>query len=358
VDKEAAALSSPSRASGSLVWRIFKRSFGYLVAIIGVIWVFHDVHFERLLKDLSTIAWGLVALGIAFDILSYICQGFRWRCVLKPLGAVSLLQSTQAIYAGLFTNEILPMRVGELVRAFLVSRWLKIGFIRVISSMAVERLFDAIWLALAAGVTVILVPLPKHLVQAADIMGIIAIAATGLFAYLVFGKGNISAQNTGSKSNAWRPLALLRSGLGHFRSGLRDIGTSRSFYIAFIASAFIFVFQMISFWLVMRGYGIEKSFWIGAVVLLIVHLGTAIPNAPSNLGSYQFFCVLGLTLFGVDKTLAAGFSIVVFIVLTFPLWALGIVAVGKSGMTLYEIRDAIRKKSQFPDQMSEQPQAS
>jgi hypothetical protein len=36
-----------------------------------------------------------------------------------------------------------------------------------------------------------------------------------------------------------------------------------------------------------------------------------IPNAPANVGSYQFFSVLGLTLFGVDKTVAAGFSIAV-----------------------------------------------
>jgi uncharacterized protein (TIRG00374 family) len=346
MDQEDAALSSRHQSSGGFLWRIIKQSIGYLIAVVGVIWVFHDVHFGRMLAVLTSIAWAWVILGVVFDILSYVCQGLRWSYVLRPLGEISLFRSVQAIYAGLFTNEILPMRIGELVRAFLVSRWLEIGFIQVISSLAVERLFDAIWLALAAGITVMLVPLPRHLVQAADILGMIAIVATGLFAYLVFGKRKSASIKAEMVSKSWKPFALLRTAFGHFRSGLQNIGTSRSFYIAFGVSVFIFIFQMISFWLVMRGCGVEKSVWVGAVVLLIVHLGTAIPNAPSNLGSYQFFCVLGLTLFGVDKTLAAGFSIVAFVVLTLPLWAMGIFAIGRTGMTLHQIRDAIRKRSQ------------
>jgi len=59
----------------------------------------------------------------------------------------------------------------------------------------------------------------------------------------------------------------------------------------------------------MRAYGLGLSFWVGAAVFLILHFGTALPNAPSNVGTYQFFTVLGLTLFGIDKTTATGFSV-------------------------------------------------
>jgi hypothetical protein len=46
---------------------------------------------------------------------------------------------------------------------------------------------------------------------------------------------------------------------------------------------------------------------------LFVRLGTAIPNPPANIGTFQFFCVLALSFFGVEKTVAAGFSIVYFL---------------------------------------------
>jgi glycosyltransferase 2 family protein len=88
----------------------------------------------------------------------------------------------------------------------------------------------------------------------------------------------------------------------------------------------------------MRGYGLDLSVWHGFAVVLIVHVGTMLPGAPSNLGTYQFFTVVGLTQFGVDKTLAGGFSMVVFLILTIPLWALGFVAFGRSGLIWHQIR--------------------
>ncbi len=91
----------------------------------------------------------------------------------------------------------------------------------------------------------------------------------------------------------------------------------------------------------MMAYGLSTPFWVGAVVFLIVHLGTAVPNAPANVGTYQFFCVIGLTMFGIEKTLATGFSVVVFVLLTIPLWVIGFFALSRSGTTLYTIRSEV-----------------
>ena len=61
-------------------------------------------------------------------------------------------------------------------------------------------------------------------------------------------------------------------------------------------------------------------------------------NAPANIGSFQFFCVLALSLFGVEKTTAAGFSIMYFLTLTVPLWILGLLAISRCGLSLSTIR--------------------
>jgi uncharacterized membrane protein YbhN (UPF0104 family) len=71
--------------------------------------------------------------------------------------------------------------------------------------------------------------------------------------------------------------------------------------LAGFASLLVLMAQALAMWLVMKSYGLPLSIWAGTAVLLIVHAGTAIPNAPANVGSYQFFCVLGLRLFGVAK---------------------------------------------------------
>jgi hypothetical protein len=79
-------------------------------------------------------------------------------------------------------------------------------------------------------------------------------------------------------------------------------------------------------------------FSAGMIILLVVRLGTALPNAPANVGSFQFFCVLALSLFGVEKSVAAGFSIIYFLALTVPLWIFGLLAISRSGIALSRIR--------------------
>jgi uncharacterized protein (TIRG00374 family) len=321
----------------------FRNIIGYLIALACLVWVFYDVHIGKLWNDIIHINWWLATLGIVFDILSYISQGIRWEFLIRPIGKVSWLKATQAVYTGLFTNEIIPMRFGELVRAYLISRWISKGFVTILPSMFVERLFDGIWLAIAAGITVILVPFPRDIVDSADILGVAVIVATALFVYVIIRKRKTLDRKINVKQPRWKLLGFINRFIEHLVRGLQDIGFSRSFYISFIISFFIPALEAIAFWLVIRAYGIPLSFWAGAIVFLIVHIGTAIPNAPANVGTYQFFCVVGLTLFGVEKTLATGFSLVVFIILTIPIWALGFFALSRSGTTLYEIKSQISR---------------
>lgn len=324
-----------------------KQALGYLFAVVCLVWVFHDIELGRLWRQLVGINWWWVALAIVFDILSYLCQGVRWQLLLRPIGNVSSLRATQAIYAGLFTNEVLPMRVGELVRTYLISRWLSADFVSVFPSITVERLFDGVWLSIGFGLTAMFVPLPKSLLEAGDLLGGVVVAATALLFYLIFRRSRTEARSDEEPSGAsrWKPLRLIGSLVEHLASGLRQIGASRYFYLAFGLSLGFVTFQALAFWLIMWAYGLRLSFWIGFVVLLIVHLGTAIPNAPANVGSYQFFTVLGLTLFGIEKTIATGFSLVVFFLLTVPLWVIGLWAFGRSGTTLAEIKGEISRLS-------------
>ena len=113
---------------------------------------------------------------------------------------------------------------------------------------------------------------------------------------------------------------------GKFMAVLTDlhaIGTSPSFYAAVLTSLAIPFCQVLGLWAVMRAYGLTLSFLAAVVVLLIINLGVSLPNAPANVGSYQFFCVLGLSIFDVEKTRATGFSIFAFLALTIPLAFLG-----------------------------------
>lgn len=317
--------------------------FGYLLAAACLAWVFHDIQISKLLQGMTNIHWGWAALAIVLDIVSYVCQGLRWQLLLQPIGSLTLSRLTQAIYVGLFASEVLPMRLGELARAYLVSRWVPIQFSFIIPSMVVERLLDGVWLALAIGLMAIFFPLPKDLLKAGDILGVIVLIGAGLFLYAVLRSRQALLEHAPAIGAMQEESGFMSSLIGRLARGLQQIGMSRLLYTAFAVSLLLLVFQCLAFWLAMWAYGLPLSLWAGVVVFLIVHLGTAIPNAPGNIGTYQFFCVVGLTLFGVEKHLATGFSVVVFVLLTAPLWAIGFLALSLSGTTLYTIRDGINK---------------
>lgn len=321
-----------------------KKVLGYLFALGCLVWVFHDVHPRRLLATMTIGNWWFVAASVFFDVLTYVVQGGRWTLLLKPVGHLRTAKATQAIYVGLFTNEVVPLRFGEIVRAFLASRWLSSGLSAIVPSMVVERFLDAVWLAVGIGIAAIYVPLPKNLLEAGDVLGLLVLVASIVFLWIVLRREREMEQQDLSRGNGPREAVAKSMGermsrmITNLAAGLRQIGISRNLYIAAGLSGAMLVCQTLAVWFIMLACGIRLPIGAAAVVFLVVRLGTAIPNAPANVGSFQFFTVVALGLFGVDKTVAAGFSIIDFAALTAPLWIIGLFALMRTGMSLRDIR--------------------
>jgi uncharacterized protein (TIRG00374 family) len=320
---------------------VWKAVPGYAIALACLLYVFHGVQIQGLVESLKNIHWWWIVGAVILDTASYVCQGTRWSLLLHPIGRISAIEATEAVYAGLYVNEVLPMRLGEILRIYLVSRKTHARFSTVVPSVLVERFFDSVWLALAFGITVLAVPLPKYLVDSEEILGFTALGATALFIYLVFRRKKPGPESRDDTKRHWNPLQWISGFLEKMAGGIRDIGRSRFFYSSFGVSLLLLLGQIFSYWFVMHAYGLELSFWRGAAVFLIVHIGTLIPSAPSNVGTYQFFTVVGLTIFGISKTMATSFSVVVFLVLTIPLWIIGLLVFMRLGLSLKKIRSEI-----------------
>jgi len=362
--------SSAAARRSSRTGALLKNMLGWAFAAACLAWVFHGVELHEITSHMTSIGWGWAALAIGFNILIYVIQGYRWKMLLRPTGDISVLRTTQAIYVGLFTNTIVPLRVGELVRMFLVSRWLKTDFISILPSCMVERMLDAIWLAIAVGLSVAFVPLPRELLVAEQVLVGVIIVATALFVFAVVKKGRVrgaeEAVSRPAKTGGAAPNALANTASGSraasmpvgaprrrnpFRfvsrfiddmaTGFHKIGLSRNFFMAAVGSLGVLVFQILALWFVMPAMEIHLSVWQGAVAFLIVRMGTALPNTPSNIGSYQFFAVVALEIFGVDKTTAASFSLVSFVLLTMPLAIVGLFALWRTGMSFSAIRSEV-----------------
>lgn len=344
-------------------------TLSYALAIACLVWVFHDYDFSDLPGRLATMNLLLVGAAIIFDFSSFVIQGLRCQLLLRPFGSISVLRATQAIYSAMFVNEVLPMKLGELLRAYLLSRWTSVKLGTVASSIFIERLFDGLWLVAAFMVTMIFMPLPRRLIEAGDALSVLVFILLGLLIGLSWWttSRHFSERSAhfdddedylqrepkaGEKKRnqvAWSLTRLLGGSFYRFAFDLRRMIYSRSSLFAFELSLLSVSLQWVAFLLLMLAFGLHLSVPAVVAVFVIIRIGTSLPGAPANIGTYQFFTVLGLTLFGTDKTSAAGFSLVVFVLLSTHIWILGFWALRHSGLTLSGLGATLTKSASQSD---------
>ena len=202
----------------------------------------------------------------------------------------------------------------------------------VVTSAVTERLFDGAWLVVGFYVAAQFLDLPGVLMAASQILALVLAVLGMLLLWAVVYKSHAKHAISGKR---WSRI------LHAVIDGLHTMGNSRSFLFAVAVSLLYLALQIVPIYALMKGYGIDLPFVAAAVVLIILRLGSIPPQAPGNVGSFQFFTIVGLTLFGIEKTEATGFATLLFIVVTAPLWLAGFVALISTRMRLHEIhRDA------------------
>ncbi len=312
---------------------------GYGLAVLCLVWVLYDFHVVQFYHRLAYVSWKWVLLGMAFDVVSYVVQALRWKLLLTPFGNVRLTRTIRSVYAGLFANLIFPLRPGELLRSYLLSDSEEISFGRVLGSVGVERLIDLVIAVAALAVVSLTVDLPRRLKRLADTLGILTLILLAIIVamilYLEMKLGETSTSGVGSRRVPGKMMTAL--------TALHAMGTAPSFYSAVIVSLLLPSCQIMGLWAMMRSYGLGLPFFSAVVVLLVINLGVSLPNAPANVGSYQFFCVLGLSVFRIEKTTATGFSIFAFLALNLPFVFLGFAAVVRSGLSLRTMREQVSR---------------
>jgi len=302
---------------------------GYSLSGAALVWVYHGFNWKQQIPALLSTDWRWVVVAVTADVLVYFLQGWRWSVLLRPIVLASPLRTIQAIYIGLFANEILPFRTGEAIRAFLLARWTGIPFASAASSVVLERLLDGAWLALGFYLLTHFLALPGYLVAGARALGLVLLIVAGAAIFAALRKTHASRAISRSR---W--ARLLRTVFNSTHDMLR----SKTFLYAALLSLAFLALQVVPVYALLRGFGIQLGLWPAMAVLIILRLGSVPPQAPSNVGTFQFFTVVGLRLFDVPRPDATAFATLLFLVVTVPLWIGGFIALLATRMRLGEIR--------------------
>jgi uncharacterized membrane protein YbhN (UPF0104 family) len=304
----------------------------YLVSVALLAWALRDARLGELKDDLASMNWTWVAIAAALNVGTYFVQAFRWRSVLRPVANLGYGETVRAIFVGLLANEILPLRAGEVLRCYMLSRNKKLPVTVSLSSAVIERIFDGIWLTACLFFVLRYIPLPRGLRFLSDSTYGLGITVVGVAVVLSLA---LMHRRNGSREipmSGWRRHAYI------LINDLEKIGHSRFLGIAFVQSLLLLLIQALPVWAAFLGYGFDLSLGTAFALALILRLGSAVPQAPGNIGMFQFLSGEALVkIFNVVPDEAARFSLVLWGIVTLPLIAAGLISLTLAGLRLRDL---------------------
>jgi uncharacterized protein (TIRG00374 family) len=302
-----------------------------LISLAFLYWALRDANLSETGAEIKRMGWWWVGMAVVADILVYFWHAWRWSLLLSPLEKISFWKCVRAIYVGLFANEVLPFRTGELIRCYLLTRWTDLPLSVTLSSALIERIFDGLWLIVGLFITIQFVHLPKFLVDGAWVLASVVSLCGVLLAVAMFYKQQTKEVFANTNNPILKKLNILIE-------DLHIIGHSRFLYFAAFASIPYLLMQVIPIWALAKGYpGFDLTVAQAFALTVILRLGSVVPQAPGNLGLFQSLTRVGLVLFGVDHGVASRFSLIIWCVITLPLLIVGFIALAVTGLKMGDL---------------------
>jgi uncharacterized protein (TIRG00374 family) len=275
---------------------------------------------------LAETRWSFLALSLALNLFSLWCRAHRWGFLFPPGARPSHLFN--AVMIGYMGNNLLPLRAGEILRAYVVARRGE-SFWTTVTTMVVERVLDGLAVGLMLAAVFFLVPVPRELEWAALVflsVDLVLIAGLGALALAPGHVRRLAATLT----HRWPPLAARVSRLlGTLDTGLAGIRAPSHLPSTIFWSIMIWVTLVATTWTCMLAAHLELPILAALTTLAFLGLGVSLPSSPGFVGVIQAASWAALRLFDVPLNDALSFSILLHVSQFVPvtLWGLALLLV-------------------------------
>jgi uncharacterized protein (TIRG00374 family) len=290
------SLPAPSRRG-----RVLLLVFGIASSAFFLWLVFHDANLHDVWRALSGADAGLVVLAAVVMQAVYVLQGARWRIIADTL-QLGVPRFYALVLAGLAANNVLPLRIGDLLRA----RWLGtsagIPAGRALGSVFRDRVCDVIVLVVALVVALPFVGdelwVERIAIGGVFLLILLAIVAVGAIVYA-------RSRPRERRASRGRVRRFVRDTIDELASPI----ARRHIVVALALSVVAWGIWAAAAGIVCRSLGFSLSPVELVFVTAVVNLGVAIPSSPGFVGTYQWLAVSALRIVGVEGEVAIAFSI-------------------------------------------------
>jgi uncharacterized protein (TIRG00374 family) len=323
-------------ARGSVLVQQWRLILGIAVSAFFLVWAFRQV------TDLGVVGtalreanylYVLPALGAYF--FGVWLRSARWHYLLRPLRTLSPNNLFPVVVIGYMANDVLPARLGEFVRAYVLGERERLPKSTILATIAVERTFDGLAMLLFVVVSTFFVPLDARLQGIFQLAAAVFLAAIAVF-FAVASSPRLASRLVSIASRALpRRLRPKFADLaGRFLSGLAVFQSWRLVLATFALSLASWLAEATMYLIVALGFGLELPPTAYLLTTAFANLAGMVPSAPGYVGPFEFGALASLSLFGVSADHALSYVLVLHAALLIPVTLLGFVYLWRYGLSI------------------------
>lgn len=310
-----------------------KYVIGITITVLCLVIIVRQVNIADVISALENFRWEYLAMGISSLAFGYCLRIFRWAIMLSATGTKIKWGTCAAPFLGsIALNNVLPLRLGDVVRAFVFPSAMGISKITATSSLIMERLIDLMTLlgCLAIGLVALSgTHLPPLIAESAVTMAAVG-GATLIFGFLFSGFlsryiskiADIRISSKGS-DRIYKLLIIVSDLLSSFEVMSRP----KILFSIIVISMFIWVGESGLFYFLLVGFDFDATPAVAVVVMSIATLSTLVPSSPGYVGPFHLAAFAAVSMLGGTAAQAGSYAILSHLALWLPTTLAGAISI-------------------------------
>jgi len=321
---------------------------GMAVSLFFMALLFRKIDFHQLGAALRTVDYRYILLAIVCTFASYFLRAVRWHYLLISEKRIPLSSLYPATIIGYMANNLLPARLGEFVRAYILAQREQLETPSVFASLVIDRLFDGLTVLLMLLVTLFTLQLPQGMADAGT-----ALKLGGMITFLLY--CGVLLFLFLLKRQTMRTLSFVRKllkpfpqrvtdrsipMLGSFIAGIRMSSKGGHIAAVLVSSVMIWTFAVIPVDLILQGFNIHLPITASMFIMVLLVFAVMVPASPGFIGTYHYACFKGLSVFGIAESTSISIALIIHGTSFFPVIVAGFYHLWSGKISLSSIRKA------------------
>jgi len=276
---------------------------GLLISLISLLIVFYFVDLDRFIHAIKMADYRFIALLLVVSVLWLLMRALVWRTLLCEQASYGQVFLT--VNEGYLLNNFLPFRLGEVGRAYLLSKKANLGFLQVLSSILIERLLDVAFAVAVFLVSLSFIVQTGFGKQAALLTG--GIVLIGLICLFLLSRNQDWALTQFEGLSRRVPMIqrfVKTQQLSSFFLGLKALRDIRRFLTVILLISVNWGIALFQFYVLLLAFFPQVQLIWAVFVLGVMSLGIAAPSSPGAIGVMEIAIVGALSVFKLDPSTA------------------------------------------------------